>query len=283
MDGIWYIVLFIIVFLVFCIIPNAKRIINEHLSEVLTSIGGIGMALIDIQSDSQDIFIGRYTWENAWKILFVLFIVILAAGIFYNFKRNVKEKEVRDIVNNNKSLIKKLEIVEEEFYRLCSDNIKWIFRNFFTTGNERISIYKHQGGYFTLLGRYSPNPQFNKKSKHSYPDTEGLIAIAWSQGECDKQNAPIYSGNGEVWKQYMKAHCNISDLRLNAITMKSRSIFMKTLHDDSTSEDPDGIIVFEKLTPNGIDINSIKQTINAEKPKVLALLKNMKSLTRKLE
>ena len=79
----------------------------------------------------------------------------------------------------------------------------------------------------------------------------------------------------------MKTKCRITDKRLKKIRMKSRSLFIKTINDNYTASNPDGIIVFESINTTKVTIDECNLLINEKA--LLTLLKNMKNLTKKIE
>ena len=81
----------------------------------------------------------------------------------------------------------------------------------------------------------------------------------------------------------MKTKCRITDKRLKKIRMKSRSLFIKTINDNYTASNPDGIIVFESMNTTKVTIDECNLLINDNEKALLTLLKNMKNLTKKIE
>ena len=202
-------------------------------------------------------------------------------AIIIGAKRNLHNRTVQGEINKNLQLKKSIEAYQEEYYKLCSNNILHLFESFYTTGGERISIYKHQGDHFTLLGRCSMNSAYNKSTNYKYRDNEGLIGKGWEENEVFINGSPKWVGKGSEYKNFMKTKCNITDKRLKKIRMKSRSLFIKTINDNNTASNPDGIIVFESMNPTKIGIDECNLLINDNEKALLTLLKNMKNLTKK--
>lgn len=283
MTGILYIIIPVLLILGLNTIPTIRNYIFKYLSEFLTVFGAIGLTLIDIMSESEEIFIGNKTWTDSWGFLLLFFFIILISAIVVSANRNKHNLSLQDQVKLNKHLIREIELYKKEYYNLCSINILYLFKDFFTSGSERISIYKHQGSHFTLLGRYAKNPSNNSQTTYEYNDNEGLIGKAWNEGELILNNAPKWVKNGREYKKFMKNNCNISNERLGAIRMKSQSYYIRTLNDNSTSENPDGIIVFESISPSKVNKEECQKLITDNEQAVLSLLQNMKSLTRKVK
>jgi hypothetical protein len=111
----------------------------------------------------------------------------------------------------------------------------------FTT-NERISVYKHEGKAFVMLGRYSANPEFQKKGRKIYADNEGCIGQAYATGSFFK----VFSDPGKEWAEYLKEHIALGLKKkiIQKLTMKSRSYFVKAL-DDGKFGKRLAVVVFE--------------------------------------
>lgn len=283
MNGILAIVLFLL--LLALLWGIFRDFFEQHHSEVLTAIGGIGMGLADIQSDSSENFVNDYTWKDAWPFLFWISAALLIFAIILSYSRNRKRLSLAKLNEVNNKLNKKIEKVRKEYLRHCSDSIKNIFPKFLSTQDSRVTIYKYQidndnNGHFTLLGRYSRVPAYNKARDYDYP-LEGFMGYGWKAGEFEIQDAPVWSGKGKKWKKYMKENCLISDQRLEKINMKSTSFYVVTLDDEATAEDPDGMIVFERTNGERIDTEALRLILDEKETEILALLKNMKSLTSK--
>lgn len=48
---------------------------------------------------------------------------------------------------------------------------------------ERISVYRHEGSSFSMIGRYSENPEYTEPGRSIYPADQGVIGLAWTKGE----------------------------------------------------------------------------------------------------
>ena len=283
MDGYLYFVIALILILKLTSFKTTRNFLTQYLSEFLTAIGAIGLTVVDIQSGSDKIFIGTNTWEDVWGLLLFIFGITILTAIIVGAKRNLHNRTVLEGINKNLELQKSIKNYKTEYYKLCSNSILHLFESFYTTGGERISIYKHQGDHFTLLGRCSKNPAYNKNTDYQYKENEGLIGKGWIDDEILVTDSPKWIGNGKDYKTFMKTKCNITDKRLRKIRMKSRSLFVKTINDNNTASNPDGIVVFESMNPKKTTREECNQLISDNEKALLTLLKNMKSLTKKVE
>lgn len=282
MIGIIYLGCALIIILIASTIEKSRKYINQYLSEFLATIGAIGLSLVGIMASSEEIFVGEYKWKDVWGLMLIIFIIIMFVAIYVGASRNKHNFNLNEEIKKNQKLQENIQLYNQEYYKLCSTTILFLFKDFFTTGNERISIYKHHGNHFTLLGRYSGNGNYNRRTTYEYNDNEGLIGKAWNEGEQILTGSPKWVKNGSEYKKFMKQKCSITDKRLSKIRMRSRSFFIKTLDDKNTAENPDGIIVFESMEPNKIIITECKQLLENNENSILSLLKNMKSLTNRV-
>lgn len=281
MPGIIYFIIALIIVLILTSYKKTGEYITTFLSEFLTVIGAIGMSLIGIMATSTKKFVFDYTWEDSWVFLLILFGIIMFVSIVVSTKRNLHNRTVSAEIKKNEELKKSINIYKDEYYKLCSNNILSMFKIFFASHNERISIYKFNDNHFILLGRYSKNQNFNKKTTYQYSAEEGLIGKGWNDGEVIVNGAPKWSKNNKSdYNNFMKQICNIKDKRLNNLTMKSQSLYILTLHDNSTAEDPDGIIVFESMNPIKVNKMECDDLIIEREKELFLLLKNMKNLIK---
>ncbi|MFT6948580.1 MAG: hypothetical protein ACJARP_003014 [Vicingaceae bacterium] len=282
MQGFIYFLLATIAILILTSIPYTKKLIFNFLPQFLTAFGTIGIGVVSIMSSSNKIFISKTTWSDSWVTLYILFSILLLIAIIIGAKRNKFNRSINDEIEKNEQLKQDIKSYKKEYYKLCSDNIFSLFETFYTSGNERISIYKHHGDHFTLLGRYGKNPNHNRPTDYQYSDNEGIIGTGWSNGTAIITGAPKWVGKGSAYKDFMKERCQITDKRLKDVRMKSQSLYAQTLHDNGTSDDPDGIIVFESLVANKVTQEECSRLIQEKERQLLSLLKNMKSLTRQI-
>jgi hypothetical protein len=226
---------------------------------------------------------GKYSWSEIWGYNYGFWALVLVSSVVISAIRNKHNLNVKELELELTTIHKNIEIYKNEYYNLCSDNILNIFSEFYTTGNDRISIYKHQGNHFTLLGRYSENPNFNKPKQYIYKEDEGLIGSGWSNGKAYIYDAPKWSGAGTEYINFMKKRCEITKKRLKQISMHSRSIFVKTINDTTTATNPDGLIVFESNNPKKVQEVECNLLIEKHKEELIKLLKNMNNLTKKIK
>ncbi|MBG0504435.1 hypothetical protein GBO30_04140 [Elizabethkingia anophelis] len=268
-----------ILILIIWTIPYFRDIFKQYRPELLGFSSGYTFLLCDIKNGNNSTIIYDKNWDDINPLLIALAILLGLIGIGLNIKQKEKQESLESLNTEKQNLEKKLSNVEKEYYKVCSDTIKFMFEDFFANsdGNGRVSIYKHQNDKFILLGRYSKNPQYNKRGREIYLDNEGFISKGWQIGEFIIHNAPKWVGNGRDYKTFMKHNCSISEEILKKINMKSCSFFVTRIENED-ARDPLGVIVFEKLTNSIIDQINVKRTISIHKAQIETLIKSMKTI-----
>lgn len=278
-EEIFFLIGYPILILFSWLFPFLRRLFLQHKPELLGFSAGYYFLLADIKSEKSELVAFGKCWEEINNYLVVIGVIFGVIGILLSAYEKSKLKKLHETLELLNQANEKLKAIRNEYYKLCSDNLKSIFSSFFdeTSGNGRVSLYKHTGHNFILLGRYSQNPTYNKIGRGGYPDNEGFIAKGWEDGEFEINDIPMWKGAGTQYKSYVKSKCNISDEVLQNINMRSKSFYIYRFNNHDASN-PLGIIVFEKIEANGISKNTVKGIINAQNNQIKFLLKTMKSL-----
>jgi hypothetical protein len=131
--------------------------------------------------------------------------------------------------------------------------------------NGRITAYKHDVGSFAILARYSPNPDYNRRGRPFYSDTEGFIGKAWREGEAFAADLPDASGDLRAYAETL-THRGIGlPLEvLQPMKMKARCLAGFAIK-DSKGLDPIAVVVFETMTPRGLSQGVIRGLLDGEK------------------
>lgn len=276
---VFYILGFVITILIIWTIPNFRNIFKNYRPELLAFASAYFFLLCDIKNNDTTKVIFERTWKELNPLLIIIAIILGLIGIGMNIEQKKSQKNLETLNLENSKLENKLNEIKNEYFKVCSDIIKFMFIDFFNTsdGNGRVSIYKHQDENFILLGRYSKNPIYNKRGREVYSDKEGFISKGWENQEFTIFNSPRWIGNGRDYKSFMKNNCFITDETLKKLTMKSCSFFILRIENED-ARNPLGVIVFEKISNSEININSIKETINNNKLQIETLIKSMKTI-----
>lgn len=278
MFGIWYFVIYAFVILILWAIEHTRKILINSFPELIFAVSSFFLLMSDIKSSSEDKFVDGYSWKDLNLFFIILGSVMFFVGLIFSYKRNIKIEKLHSVEDDLHKEKQKNEMIKNEFFALCNNNIKDIFSDFYSSsnGNSRVSLYKHQGDKFVLLGRYSDNPAYSKSGLEQYNDDEGFIAKGWQSKIYEIHSIPQWKQNGSSYKSFMKINCKIDDIRLKGLTMKSRSFYVYRL--DSDTSNPYGVIVFEKMENSQINTNLIDNIFTHHKPQIINLLKSMKTI-----
>lgn len=276
---IFYLLGFPILVLIIWAIPSLREIFKQFRPELCAFASGYVFLLCDIKnSDTSKVF-ADLTWEDLNPVLIGVAIILGLIGIAINITNKEKQKKLHELQNDNESYKNKFIEIQREYFKVCSDTIRFNFENFFSNseGNGRVSIYKHQDDKFILLGRYSTNPQYNSRGREFYLDNEGFISKGWELMEFEIHNAPKWTANGREYKTFMKNDCKITDETLRTIKMKSCSFYVKRIENED-ARNPLGVIVFEKINNSQIDKVSINNVLESNRAQIETLIKSMKTI-----
>ncbi|CAN0323646.1 unnamed protein product [Phaeothamnion confervicola] len=279
---IFFLIGYILLVLLIWAIPFFRNILSNYKPELFGFSAGYLFVLADIKSDNETKVLFEQTWKDLNTTLIVVGVALGLMGIILSAIEKGKQKTLSALNGQLTETKEKLEKVRHEYYSLCSDNIKEIFHQFFieSGGNGRISLYKHDGHSFTLLGRASDNPVHRKRGQEIYPDTEGFIAKGWQDGTYTINSIPAWVGkSGTDYRRFMRQNCDITDERLKKLTMRSRSFYIYRFNNNN-ADNPHGIIVFEKLSELPIQTAQINTAFQSHQTQLISLLKSMRSLTQ---
>ena len=280
-EDVFFIFGYLLVILVLWLIPYIRKLFLHHKPELLGFSSGYIFLLADIKSSNETIVIFNKTWRELNTTLLIIGILLGLTSIALSAIEKSRLKKLEEVSEELEKTKVKLGRIKTEFYNLCSDSIKDIFSSFFVTtnGSGRVSLYKHDGNSFRLLGRAAENPEHNKRGLETYPDDKGFIAKGWQQGSFEVHNIPKWNGkNGAEYRNFMKANCAIDDERLRKLTMRSRSFYIHRFNNPN-AQNPYGIIVFEKLNETQIETTLINTIFQTHSLQIVALLKSMKTLS----
>jgi hypothetical protein len=278
-SDIFYFVGFVFVILILFVIPKTKDIFGKNIPEVLAVSSAYFYLLADIKNDSDKLIFADFSWSDINTFLLVLGTFLALLAVYQNYILKAKYVSDEDLIIELSNTNKKLDILKKEYYKLCSDNLRIIFKSFFdlSNGSGRVSVYKFENDAFKLLGRYSNNPIYSKKGRDSYPSNEGFIALGWANEVFEIYNIPAWSKTGTEYKSAIKELCNISDKTLKSLKMKSCSFFIYRL-DNEDSRPPLGIVVVEQLQSTQINPNNMNEIFSNNEQQLSFLIKSMKSI-----
>lgn len=143
--------------------------------------------------------------------------------------------------------------------------------------NERISVYKHDGRAFVMLGRFSSNPHYDRPGRGVYPDSQGCIRDVWSQGRAVGVNLPNSGTNLAEYVNALNRRWAVDRVTAQALRMKSRSIGGIRIEDFSTGV-PIAVMIFESMGVHGINRAILDQAEAADDGRIGRFLERMRAV-----
>lgn len=131
-----------------------------------------------------------------------------------------------------------------EYLKMMSAHLLGPFGN-----ADRVSIYKHDGKAFVLLGRYSDNSDLELKNSGYYPDNVGLLSEVWGTGKIVKNvkhDPTADEPSRRSYCEYQIKQLGMNQEALDRMRMWSRSYAGFRLRHHHSDERL-GIVMFESL------------------------------------
>ena len=170
---------------------RAVRYSETNWPQMLESVGQIGLAISGTMLGLQasGVAVGP-VW--IWGLSLGVSVVSVIVGKVVSLKRGdritkLKERlaqEERTTKEVQASLQRTQDQMQSDYLNLFKGQLSILANDYLQFGDtERISVYKHTGKTFIMLGRYSKNPDYDKPQRTFYPDNQGIIDHAWHYGE----------------------------------------------------------------------------------------------------
>lgn len=197
-----------------------------------------------LQNDSLD------WWAN---VMIVVGLLMVAASQILQARQKTR---ITSLEKECEGYRKRIEDLEQEKARLTSASRELLDRYLGVLANgqlkfdhnDRISLYVHNGdSEFTRAARYSPNANFKKSGRLSYPDDEGCIGNAWNQRAFFDDDFP----DPEIeYEAFIARHVKdgLSEDAARSMSMKSRCLGAYTIMDVGGHASR-AVVVVESIEP----------------------------------
>lgn len=247
------------------LLDQSAAAIRNHWSRILALPAGICMAV---------------QWHWSTVTLGIACYVLSEVG---GWRRSVKltklTKDIDSQARENEELRQFFEQTQQDYFDLLRDQLLILANDVFHFGDtERISVYKHDGEAFLMLGRYSKNPDFDKRGRGIYPDDQGCISKAWREGFAFcKPALPEPNGkNGKAaWKERLEQEWGIPKSVSNNFRMKSRAYAALAI-EDVESKRRVAVVVIESTRADRLSFSVIQEEFQIREGKRIArFLKKM--------
>lgn len=145
---------------------------------------------------------------------------------------------------------------------------------------ERISVYRHNGRSFEMLGRYSLNPEYQKPGRVIYPDNEGCIGEAWSSTRGLRafvDDLPNPTTSLGQYQARLTSEWGVPEDTVQGMRMKSRTYAAFPIFDSRRTKKV-AVIVFESVKRKVFNYTTLQNTLNeGEERRISNFLESMKS------
>jgi len=128
---------------------------------------------------------------------------------------------------------------------------------------ERISVYRHRGRTFQLLGRYSENPKFDRKTTRLYPDYQGVVARAWEDRTAAELSLPDPEKNKADYYRALEERWSIDYETARQLTMDSRALVGCAIYEPK-GVDREAVVVVESATVGRITEEEVIRAMEGE-------------------
>lgn len=193
--------------------------------------------------------VGR-SWPEFWKSAGAPAITLCAAGGFV--------AQVVLAVIEYRRPSEQGNGVENLFSQLMHNYLYVIFAQMSLTSEERISLYRHEGKAFIMIGRYAANPVYQKTGRAWYPDDQGGIGKAWTDGYHEVSSLPDPCEKSEAYLAVLRDDYGMPTATAERLTMRSRSLAAYSIYNIQGTH-PVAVIVFESTRSMALDMKALRE------------------------
>ena len=218
----------------------------------------------------------------SWILWIILTVTIIISFVIeFNVYKKTKgisilEKECQEKSTRVQLLESTIEKIESVNYDLFQYVLISLYTKLNLDGHDRISVYRFKKDKFTIMSRYSINPEYSSINRIHYPISDGFIGLALQNGEYYIDNLPEFQiGQREKYYSAILNECKIDKEVLRKLKMRSRSFYCLALT-DPTGKDRNAVIVFESTLPNKLQREKILEALDSEKHKIVAFVEKVR-------
>ncbi|MGV0739920.1 hypothetical protein ABQF35_26765 [Mycobacterium syngnathidarum] len=242
-------------------LPHRVRLrVDEYLPDVLTGLSAGAFCGASIGPS--------YHWSGKAVIALVATGILCAAGsIIYNRRRH--RPTLHALTSENTTLKNKVTYCEAQIDdRVANlvDVVKVLLRDLASDldiykGDTRLSVYRHSGSQFYLVGRVSPNESYAAIGRKAYPDTQGFIGEVWRQA--DDKTYVSFPTDRQDWLDTQVESFGFSLEEAEALKMQTVAMMATKLRRDTHGE-AFGVLCVEcdkkRATVKAATIDAVRQS-----------------------
>ncbi|WP_104839086.1 hypothetical protein [Sinorhizobium fredii] len=253
---------------------QAGRWLDDHKTTIALLVSGIGLSVI------KDLGVVALDGDqNAWaRIASAVAVIGTVASAWYGGVSQAK------LAGRNRELEQQLDDANElvrtfgsDYFAIWDNRLKVLAEVLNLDARDRVSVYRHTGNSFTMVGRFAMLPELDRPGRGVYPVDQGVIGAAWSRGDgkCVVQDLPDPVHDLDGYCARSRDEWKLPAGVVKKLGMKARSIaaFALNGHADSVR---DAIVVFESNEADRFSIELLEHHIYGTTGKDIAhLLKVM--------
>lgn len=131
-------------------------------------------------------------------------------------------------------------------------------------GNDgRASVFALTGRGAELVGRYSPNPDFQSAGRGTYPLDGSCLGATARTGSNEVTGLVKVTNTGKAWANQQASRYGMNREQALGLTMKSRSYAGVRLS-DAAGKTALGVVIVESLQPDGVSLAALELALASE-------------------
>jgi hypothetical protein len=162
----------------FTLPARAQLWVKDYLPDSLTGLSAASYSVAGTAS--------YFGWSKRLVVVLLLLGAVFAVGSIVS-NRKLRRPTFLGLDSANTKLRCKLDTLQGQIDTRVTnlvDVVQVLLRDLATNldiykGDTRLSVYRHSGDQFYLVGRVSPNESYAAVGRRSYPDTQGFIGDVW--------------------------------------------------------------------------------------------------------
>lgn len=220
---------------------------------------------------------GSWNWRSTYGYIFVFSILGSLVGQMVQL---LDSPGKRSLQIEFKKAVAALSEREESDLAIIKDELRIIFNILSFNSSERISLYIHQNQSFVMIGRYSSNPDYDKRGRGIHEEDQGVIGRAWREGEAYVNDLPACDGVDDFnYLRDTEMIWRIDRSVAQKFVMKSRTIGAYAISDIAGRRA--FVLVFESMQENGFSFQRITDLMvsSRENERISLLLDKLRNVT----
>lgn len=196
---------------------------------VLQTMGGVGLA---------------FSPSQPW--LFWPGVALTAVGLYIGLKLAPR---VSKLIGEHQSSIAAARERGVALQEVLRSNLEALMEDLHVDMSKvRVSVYRHNDNCFILLARFSHSMTLNEPGRKSYPDSEGIIGLAWDKGKAVVVDLPE---DRAEWEADCREKWGMTQESLEKIKMRSRCLVGQRI-ERVQDRAPMGVLIIEGLDARGV-------------------------------